>query len=67
MFQNPYFVAMLGACAAVIVVLLIGVLVFGRGGPNAERNAQRMMRLRIVAQAFAIGLILLFILMRHKF
>ncbi len=66
MFENPYLLAMLGACVAVIGALLIAVLVFGRS-PDAAYGARRMRQVRIAAQVAAFGLIALFILMRDKF
>ncbi|MFC3057512.1 HIG1 domain-containing protein [Paenirhodobacter populi] len=65
MFENPNLLVMLGACVAVIFVLLAGVLVWGRG--QSEQDIRRMKQLRIAAQVVAFGLIVLFILMRHKF
>ncbi|HEY0276287.1 MAG TPA: hypothetical protein VGC31_09495 [Paenirhodobacter sp.] len=66
MFANPYLLGMLAACAAVIAVLLAGVLVYGRS-PDAAQGARRMRQLRIGAQVAAFGLVALFILMRDKF
>lgn len=51
-----YFAAI--ACLFVLGVLLFGVLTFARGGEFNKRNANKIMRIRIVAQAVAIVLIL---------
>lgn len=49
---------------AVIVVTLIlatGIGAFARGGEFNRRNSNRLMRWRIIAQAAAIALILLYV------
>ena len=62
--SDPVFYAVVGACLAVLVILLIGIGGFARGGEFNRRHANRLMRLRIAAQAVAIALILLFVWLR---
>jgi uncharacterized membrane protein affecting hemolysin expression len=47
------------ACFAVLGVLLFGVGSFAKGGEFNRKYANKIMRLRIIAQAVAIALILL--------
>lgn len=66
MANDPLFWAALLACVAVLVVLIIGILGFGGGGDFNRKYANKIMRLRIVAQAVAVALILAFVWMRSK-
>ena len=63
--SDPVFYAVVGACLAVLVILLIGIGGFARGGEFNRRHSNRLMRLRIAAQAVAIGLVLLFVWLRR--
>ncbi len=47
--------------AVVAIVLLTGIGGFGRGGEFNKKYANKIMRLRIVAQFFAVILILAFV------
>ena len=50
---------------AVLVVLLVGVAGFARGGDFNRKYANKIMRLRLLAQFVAILLILLFVWLRR--
>lgn len=63
--DDPMFLAVAAASLAVLVILMIGIGGFARGGEFNRRHANRLMRLRIIAQAVAIGLILLFVWLRR--
>lgn len=65
MAEDPLFYVVAGACLAVLVVLLVGVLGFARGGEFNRKYANKIMRLRILAQFIAIVLILLFVWLRR--
>jgi multisubunit Na+/H+ antiporter MnhB subunit len=52
-----YYVAA-GACVFVLLVLLFGVLTFARGGEFNRKYSNKIMRLRLAAQAIAIVVIL---------
>lgn len=56
----------LAAAAALVVVIILatGIGGFARGGEFNRRNANRLMRWRIIAQALAVLLILLFVTLR---
>lgn len=64
MFNDPLFLVVAFACLAVLVILMIGIGGFAKGGDFNRKHANRIMRYRIIAQAVAVGLILLFVLWR---
>jgi hypothetical protein len=49
------------ALAAVMLVLIVGVIAMARGGEFNRKYGQKMMRWRVGLQALAVGLILLFV------
>lgn len=51
----PYLLG--GALGAVLLVLLTGVLSFAKGGPWYQRNATRLMNLRVGTQFLAVLLL----------
>lgn len=59
----PYLLAL--ALAAVVVVLLTGVLSFAKGGPWYQRHATRLMNLRVGTQFFAVMLLGALVLLAH--
>ncbi|MDA5093218.1 twin transmembrane helix small protein [Aliiroseovarius sp. KMU-50] len=64
MLNDPLFILVIVAVAAVLIILLMGIGTFGVGGKVARKHSNRFMRYRIYAQAVAIVLILLFIWLR---
>ena len=66
MLQDPLFILVIVACGAVAAILLFGIGSFGRGGDFNRRNANRIMRWRIIAQFIAVLVILLFVLIRSQ-
>jgi hypothetical protein len=61
MARDPLFIIAAIACLAVVVVLLFGVGAFARGGEFNRKHANRIMRLRLLAQFVAVVLIVLFV------
>ena len=61
MAQDPLFIVVILAMAAVAIILMIGIGGFGRGGEFNRKYANKLMRLRIFAQFIAVLLILLFV------
>ena len=59
--EDPLFVIVVVSLAAVAIILMIGIGGFGRGGEFNRKYANKIMRLRIVAQFVAVVLILLFV------
>ena len=64
MADDPLFILVVLSCAAVLVILMLGIGSFGVGGKVAHKQSNRLMRWRIGAQAVAIALILLFVWLR---
>ena len=65
MFRDPLFLIVAIAIIAVLVVLMFGIGTFAKGGEFNRRNANKIMRLRILAQALAVVLILAFVFFRR--
>jgi hypothetical protein len=66
MLRDPLFIAAAIACLGVLVILMLGIGTFGRGGEGGAKRSNTLMRYRIYAQAVAIGLILLFVWLRRS-
>jgi len=64
MSQAPLYFLAVAAVLVVLVVLMIGLGSFTSGGEFNRKYSNKLMRLRIVAQAVAVGLILLYAIMR---
>lgn len=61
MSQDPLFILVILSMAVVLIVLMIGIGGFGRGGEFNRKYANKLMRLRILAQFLAVAIILLFV------
>lgn len=66
MINDPFFILVLVAVLIVAVILLIGIGGFGQGGEFNRKYANKIMRLRIVAQLVAVILILLYVWIRRQ-
>ena len=66
MTDDPLFLIAALACLVVLVVLMIGIGGFARGGEFNRKHANRIMRYRIIAQAVAVALILAFVWLRSR-
>ena len=64
MLKDPLFIVAAVAVLGVLVILMIGIGGFARGGDFNRKHANRIMRYRIYAQAAAIALILLYVTLR---
>lgn len=62
--KDPMFILAAVASLTVLVILMIGIGGFARGGEFNRRHANRLMRYRIAAQAVAVLLIVGFAWMR---
>lgn len=65
MTSDPLFFVVALAMLLVAGILLFGIGGFARGGAFNRKHANRIMRYRIYAQAVAVVLILLFVLIRR--
>ena len=61
MSQDPLFIHVILSMAVVIIVLMIGIGGFGKGGEFNRKYENKHMRLRILAQFIAVAIILLFV------
>ena len=59
--SNPLFVMVVVTMAAVAIILMIGIGGFGKGGEFNRKYANKLMRMRILAQFVAVLIILLFV------
>ncbi len=66
MTNDPLLIIALVACAAVAIILLLGINSFRRGGPDAAKQSNKFMQWRIAAQFIAILLILAFVYFRRQ-
>ncbi|MDA8585791.1 twin transmembrane helix small protein [Rhodobacteraceae bacterium] len=64
MLNDPLFIVAAIAVLIVLVILLTGIGGFAKGGDFNRKHANRIMRYRIYAQAVAVALILIFVLIR---
>ncbi|MEM9250357.1 MAG: twin transmembrane helix small protein [Pseudomonadota bacterium] len=64
MTSDPLFIIAALAVLAVAIILMVGIGGFAKGGAFNKKNANKIMRWRIGAQAVAVALILLLIYMR---
>ncbi|SFR31808.1 twin transmembrane helix small protein [Litoreibacter janthinus] len=65
MADDPLFIVVAVACIAVLIILLIGIGGFAKGGDFNRKHANRIMRYRIGAQFIAVILILIFVFFRR--
>jgi len=61
MSQDPLFVLIIISMAVVLIILMVGIGGFGKGGEFNRKYANKIMRLRILAQFLAVAIILLFV------
>ena len=58
---DPLFILVVLAMATVAIILLIGIGGFGKSGAFNRKYANKLMRMRIMAQFVAVLIILLFV------
>ena len=66
MASDPLFWVMVIAVLAVLVILMLGIGTFGKGGDFNRKHANKLMRWRIGAQFVAVLVILLFVYLRGE-
>ncbi|KGJ02538.1 Hypoxia induced protein conserved region [Paracoccus halophilus] len=59
--NKPLLILLAIACLAVLVILATGIGGFARGGEFNRKHGNRMMRWRIIAQAIAIAIFLIYL------
>ncbi|MEM1267806.1 MAG: twin transmembrane helix small protein [Pseudomonadota bacterium] len=60
MTSSPMFYVTLAACLVVLAIVMVGIGGFARGGEFNKKYANKIMRLRLAAQFFAVVLIVVF-------
>jgi hypothetical protein len=65
MLSDPLFIIAAIACLGVLVILILGIGTFGKGGEGSAKRSNKLMRYRIYAQGVAVALILLFVFIRN--
>ena len=66
MFDDPLYLIVTLAAFVVLIILMIGIGTFARGGEVNRKYGNRMMRYRIIAQAVAVILIVAFAWWKSK-
>ena len=64
MVDDPLYYIVIFSILLVLVILMIGLGSFTKGGEFNRKYANKLMRYRIIAQAIAVALILLFVALR---
>ncbi len=64
--RDPLFLFAAFACLVVLIVLTIGIGGFAKGGEFNRKHSNRLMRYRIIAQAVAVILIVLFAYLHQR-
>lgn len=59
--SDPFFILIMIAVAAVVIVLMMGLGGFASGGEFNKRNSNKLMRWRIIAQFIAVILIVIYV------
>ena len=59
--SSPFVVIVVCVCLLVLAVLMLGIGSFAKGGRIGKRYSNKLMRLRIILQAVAIILIIIFV------
>lgn len=62
--MSALYVLILFVLAAVVAVLALGIGNFGKGGTDSAKRSNKLMQYRILFQAVAVILILLFIFLK---
>lgn len=64
--DDPLFYVVVGACLVVLFVLMTGIGGFAKGGEFNRKYANKLMRLRLLAQLVAVMLLVGFAWLRSK-
>lgn len=64
MADDPLFYVLAASCLVVLVILMVGIGGFAKGGEFNRRNANKLMRWRIAAQLVAVVLLVGYVFIR---
>ena len=59
----PYVIGL--TLAAVVLVFLAGIVGMSKGGAFNEKYGNKLMRLRVITQGVAVGVLLIYFLLHH--
>ena len=59
--SDPFFILILLAVVTVVIVLMLGLGGFAKGGAFNKKNANKIMRLRLLTQFIAVILIVIYV------
>jgi len=62
--QDPLLIVAIVACLVVLVILLLGINAFRKGGADGAKQSNKFMRWRLIAQFVAVVLIMVFVWVR---
>ena len=66
MLSDPIFIIGILACFLVLIILMIGIGSFAKGGEFNRKHSNRLMRYRIIAQAVAVIIIVVYAYFRSR-
>jgi hypothetical protein len=64
--QDPLLIIAIVACLVVLVILLLGINAFRKGGADGAKQSNKFMRWRLIAQFVAVVLIMVFVWVRGQ-
>lgn len=64
--EDPLLIVALVACLVVLVILLMGINAFRKGGAEGAKESNKFMRWRLIAQFVAVVLIMVFVWVRGQ-
>ncbi|MEM7489923.1 MAG: twin transmembrane helix small protein [Pseudomonadota bacterium] len=64
--DDPLFYVVVVGCLVVLVILMVGVGGFAKGGEFNRRNGNRLMRMRVIAQFVVVILLVGFVWLRSN-
>lgn len=63
---DPLFLLVVVAVLIVVGILVLGLFGFGKGSGKLHSNSNRLMRYRIIGQAIAVGLIVIYFYVKRS-
>ena len=63
---SPLFIIAVITCLLVLIVLMLGIGSFAKGGQFGKKYSNKLMRMRIILQAIAVVLIIAFVFFDKK-
>jgi hypothetical protein len=64
--DDPLFYVVAIACLVVLVILMVGIGGFAKGGEFNRKHSNKIMRMRVIAQLVAVILLVGFVLLRTQ-